>query len=181
MDTLSLLLSLLLLALFATSTDALIPLTDEESSKHCMTAEQACSDQAPYKCCAEYTCEHTGDSTNPYDTACVAIGADKTAALTPLTDENIKEAVALWCVDPESATVTYGHISSWDTGGVTNMMNLFFGGNDARYLTLRLLPDNHFSIITSLLYIHFTSQQSLISLHFTSFCQICSWLGKFQR
>ena len=47
------------------------------------------------------------------------------AALTPITNANIKEAVALWKSDQSSCITTYGHISFWDTGSVTNMKELF--------------------------------------------------------
>ena len=49
------------------------------------------------------------------------------AALTPLTNANIYEAVALWNSDKSSCITTYGHISFWDTGSVTNMDYLFCG------------------------------------------------------
>ena len=37
------------------------------------------------------------------------------------TDSNIKTAVAAWLSNSASAGATYGHISTWDTGGVTDM------------------------------------------------------------
>ena len=48
------------------------------------------------------------------------------AALTPITNANIGEAVALWKSDKYSCFTTYGNISFWDTGSVTNMMQLFY-------------------------------------------------------
>lgn len=45
---------------------------------------------------------------------------------TLLTNENIEEAVALWCRDAIEATLQYGsHISDWETSQVTVMNDLF--------------------------------------------------------
>ena len=38
-----------------------------------------------------------------------------------MTDSNIRTAVAAWLSDSASAETTYGHISAWATGGVTDM------------------------------------------------------------
>ena len=46
------------------------------------------------------------------------------------TDEDINNAVSLWCNNPEDAEVQYGHISDWDTSRVTNMKYLFYEKND---------------------------------------------------
>ena len=43
----------------------------------------------------------------------------------PLTDDNIRAAVRLWCEDPAQATAEYGRIEDWDTSEVTDMNNLF--------------------------------------------------------
>ena len=45
----------------------------------------------------------------------------------PLDDNNIQTAVDLWVSDPSTAESTYGHISDWYTGAVTDMEELFFG------------------------------------------------------
>ena len=37
----------------------------------------------------------------------------------------IRLAVAAWLSDPVAAEATYGHISTWETGGVTDMEELF--------------------------------------------------------
>ena len=42
-----------------------------------------------------------------------------------MTDSNIRTAVAAWLSDSASAEATYGHISTWATGGVTDMSELF--------------------------------------------------------
>ena len=42
-----------------------------------------------------------------------------------MTDSTIKTAVAAWLSDSAAAEATYGHISTWETGGVTDMSRLF--------------------------------------------------------
>ena len=42
-----------------------------------------------------------------------------------MTNSNIKTAVAAWLSDSAAAEVTYGHISTWQTSGVTDMSYLF--------------------------------------------------------
>jgi hypothetical protein len=37
-----------------------------------------------------------------------------------MTDSNIRTAVAAWRADSTAAETTYGHISTWETGGVTD-------------------------------------------------------------
>merc|ERR1712091_303828 len=37
----------------------------------------------------------------------------------------IRWAVTKWFSDASAAEATYGHISTWDTSGVTNMLDLF--------------------------------------------------------
>jgi surface protein len=44
-----------------------------------------------------------------------------------LDNDSIKTAVALWLSDSAAAEATYGHISTWETGAVTDMSNLFCG------------------------------------------------------
>ena len=50
-----------------------------------------------------------------------------------MTDSNFKTAVYGWLSNPTTAEATYGHISTWETGGVTDMSELFspvyIGGN----------------------------------------------------
>ena len=43
----------------------------------------------------------------------------------PLDDTTIREAVAAWLADATAAEAAYGHISTWKTGGVTDMADLF--------------------------------------------------------
>ena len=42
-----------------------------------------------------------------------------------MDDTTIRTAVAAWVSDPTAAEATYGHISTWATGGVTDMTHLF--------------------------------------------------------
>jgi len=42
-----------------------------------------------------------------------------------MDDSNIGTAVAAWIADASAAETTYGHISIWDTSGVTSMKGLF--------------------------------------------------------
>jgi len=42
-----------------------------------------------------------------------------------MDDSTIRTAVAAWLSDATAAEATYGHISTWETSGVTDMANLF--------------------------------------------------------
>ena len=44
-----------------------------------------------------------------------------------MTDSNIYTARDAWLANPTAAEATYGHISTWETGGVTDMSYLFCG------------------------------------------------------
>jgi surface protein len=61
--------------------------------------------------------------------ASTSCGVLHTAALscggTPMGDGSIRTAVAVWVSDATAAEATYGHISTWDTSGVTDMEKLF--------------------------------------------------------
>ncbi len=46
-----------------------------------------------------------------------------------MTDSNIKTAVAAWLSDATAAEATYGHISTWDTSGVTDTSELFLSAS----------------------------------------------------
>ena len=41
-----------------------------------------------------------------------------------MTDSNIRTAVDAWFSDATAAEATYGHISTWETSGVTDMYAL---------------------------------------------------------
>ena len=45
---------------------------------------------------------------------------------TPITQDNIYQAVAEWLVEPVLAEETYGNISDWDVSNVNNMQGLFY-------------------------------------------------------
>jgi len=47
-----------------------------------------------------------------------------------MDDSTIRTAVAVWLLDATAAEATYGHISRWATGGVTDMSWLFCGRQD---------------------------------------------------
>ena len=42
-----------------------------------------------------------------------------------MTDSNFRTAVTAWLANATAAEATYGHISTWETGGVTDMSYLF--------------------------------------------------------
>ena len=46
------------------------------------------------------------------------------------SDESIRTAVRAWAEDRAAAEATYGHISTWETSGVTDMTYLFCGRQD---------------------------------------------------
>ena len=46
---------------------------------------------------------------------------------TPITQENIYQAVDEWLVDPVLTEETYGHISDWDVSNVLSMHYMFAG------------------------------------------------------
>ncbi|CAH0373340.1 unnamed protein product [Pelagomonas calceolata] len=43
-----------------------------------------------------------------------------------MDDNTIRTAVTEWLSDASAAEATYGHISTWETGGVTDMSKLFY-------------------------------------------------------
>ena len=46
-----------------------------------------------------------------------------------LDNDSIRVAVAAWLYDSAAAEAAYGHISAWETGGVTDMSWLFCGAS----------------------------------------------------
>ena len=50
-----------------------------------------------------------------------------------MTDSNIYTARDAWLANPTAAEATYGHISTWETGQVTDMTNLFCAANPDGY------------------------------------------------
>jgi len=51
------------------------------------------------------------------------------SAQTPITQENIQQAVDEWLADPISAEDIYGNISAWDVSNVTDMSEIFYNAN----------------------------------------------------
>jgi surface protein len=47
-----------------------------------------------------------------------------------LTDENFKQAIALWFENKQECKFRFGHISDWNTSRVTNMERAFFRRSD---------------------------------------------------
>jgi surface protein len=47
-----------------------------------------------------------------------------------LTDENFKQAIALWFENKEQCKFRFGHISDWNTSRVTNMEMAFYFRRD---------------------------------------------------
>jgi surface protein len=47
-----------------------------------------------------------------------------------LTDENFKQAIALWFENKEECQFRFGHISDWKTSRVTNMEKAFYDRRD---------------------------------------------------
>ena len=45
-------------------------------------------------------------------------------------DGGIRTAVEAWCADRAAAKAKYGHIASWDTSAITNMVGLFIDRAD---------------------------------------------------
>ena len=50
-----------------------------------------------------------------------------------MDDSSIRTAVRAWISDPTAAEATYGHISTWETGGVTDMSYLFCAKSGSYY------------------------------------------------
>ena len=56
---------------------------------------------------------------------CVTSLLEAVAGSNVMTDGNIRTAVDAWLSDSAAAEATYGHISTWNTSGVTSMSSLF--------------------------------------------------------
>ena len=55
-----------------------------------------------------------------------------------LTNDNIKDAVNLWCDNEDHAIEIYGNISEWDVSRVTDMSHLFEDKIDFNENTVRM-------------------------------------------
>jgi len=51
---------------------------------------------------------------------------DDGSCYTLITQQNIHDAVNLWCNTPDSAETIYGHISDWNVSNITDMSFLFY-------------------------------------------------------
>jgi hypothetical protein len=60
---------------------------------------------------------------------CVMSSLEAVAGSYAMTDSNIRTAVAEWLSDSAAAEAAYGHISTWETSGVTDMSYLFCGSS----------------------------------------------------
>ena len=86
-------------------------------------------------CIDEAACNYQSNPTEPCDDIdvigvcggnCLAdIDGDGICDLTPITNDNINEAVDLWLSDEALAEETFGHISEWDVSSVTDMNSMF--------------------------------------------------------
>ena len=54
-----------------------------------------------------------------------AVSLLEAVASIALDNDSIHTAVDAWLANPTAAEATYGHISTWETGGVTDMSYLF--------------------------------------------------------
>ena len=79
-------------------------------------------------------CEATscGVKQRQFETEDGSCGTTPAPTISPLAadDSTIRTAVTAWLADPTAAETTYGHISTWETGGVTDMGYLFCGSTD---------------------------------------------------
>jgi len=71
-----------------------------------------------------YDIEDAFDGTPCASTSC---GVAQGICDYPMTDSIIRTAVEAWLSDAAAAEATYGHISTWETSGVTDMSYLFCG------------------------------------------------------
>ena len=75
---------------------------------------------------AETSVRGRSDYTNESPSSSVqSLGQRRELSGYVMTDSNIKTAVAAWLADATAAESTYGHISTWDVSGVTDMEYLF--------------------------------------------------------
>ena len=73
------------------------------------------------------------EDTQCASTSCGVLQAENSGDCTStgnvMTDSNIYTARDAWLADATAAEATYGHISTWDTSGVTDMSQLFCGSS----------------------------------------------------
>jgi surface protein len=68
------------------------------------------------------------------DTSCGILwgGCDIASTGNVMVNWKIRVAVTAWLADPTAAEATYGHISTWETGGVTDMAKLICADSDCK-------------------------------------------------
>ena len=86
----------------------------------CAGSEDALSD-CPFDSWGESDCSHSEDA----GVSCIPTCDDVTPGTFSFDDVTIRVAVKLWFVNHTIAECTYGHISTWETGGGTDMSYLF--------------------------------------------------------
>ena len=73
----------------------------------------------------------------------VLFALGRAGAFTPTTKGELQDAVKAWLDDATTAEATYGHISSWNTGSITDMAWLFCAwaqdGNSTTFCSGRLV------------------------------------------
>ena len=77
--------------------------------------------------CATDTYSNAGASACAARVACNASAEASGDCVKPINGTRaFRTAIAAWCEDETAATITYGHISNWDTSRVTDMSNAFY-------------------------------------------------------
>ncbi len=112
--------------------DALEIVMNGEGGQNCTPVVYGCMDASAF---------NYDDDANTDDGSCEAViqgcmneaafnynsdaNTDDGSCIQAITQDNIYQAVDLWCSNPSSAESTYGDISNWDVSNVNNMYQLF--------------------------------------------------------
>jgi len=94
---------------------------------------------------------------------------------TAMDDSSIRDAVAAWLSDETAAEATYGHISTWETSGVTDMAMLFCRLGASISSSPCVLPESSYfnddisawdtSAVTSMYYMMYNQPQFNININ----------------
>ena len=76
---------------------------------------------------------HLAAAAQPFGPANASVATTRRKLGYVMTDSTIRTAVAAWLSDRAAAEATYGHISRWATGGVTDMSELFCASDGCDY------------------------------------------------
>ena len=76
---------------------------------------------------------HLAAAAQPFGPANASVATTRRKLGYVMTDSTIRTAVAAWLSDSAAAEATYGHISRWATGGVTDMSELFCASDGCDY------------------------------------------------